>query len=783
MKFIDNKINLKELKNSQFDLCLLENNEKQIGQICDFFNSRKKIFLLSGFLGSGKTAIVDFVMQNLNQDVLVMKYTCCETTVVDDMLLAFFEIFKKFTIEGKIVSPKIKVENFATKINTYFNSIDKPVVIFLDSFSSLLKENKSEIFNFITHLTKFANIKIIITSRVFDFKDFDGLDCDTSSVLALSKDLFEKYLKANEIKNIGILSNELYKQSKGYYLYLSLSVKLMKLHEYNLGKFLEVFSKSMLSFADFILREALSLVDPVSLHLFRLLAVMRIPISKKLIKTFNIYNEDQVEFFLENLLLVSDGDFLYLPDYFREITERQIQDSVMIKLHRACVELYETQLPLKPLERDLRLSRQTMRNEIDYHSLFIPKKPIIIQNNEFEKLPQVPETKTEEPPKIETKEEKIKKINFIVEDETMLDNIADSIKDFVNYEEERKEFLNTTNTLSLTQLLNSARKHESNYNYKSAIILYQTALTKKDDANYDTFLPVIYTKLASVYKKTSQWYEALEYFTKAQDWYYNVSDNIKVCEMKFEISNIYFETYKHKNAQYILTELDKNKDITNELRVKVNLALGKLSQNLKQEYNYYKQAVLLADNQTDKSVIMELYYRYACVCDDFGNTKTALEFYKKCVETEQKAENNEYLSKSLANIGLIYDEAAEREVAIKYYESSIDADKVLKNYSGLYASSRSLSEIYASKDEKKSLQYLILAYEYAKELNDPYYISDVSLEISNFYLLRKDLKNAYKFLEDAKNSSKLLSKDDDDKIFEKINYLSKYIPSGDNNAK
>ena len=66
-----------------------------------------------------------------------------------------------------------------------------------------------------------------------------------------------------------------------------------------------------------------------------------------------------------------DGQYLV---YFRDIIEHQIPENVMIKLHTACVDLYNTQLPLKPLERDLRLSRQTMRNEIEYHTLFIPKK-------------------------------------------------------------------------------------------------------------------------------------------------------------------------------------------------------------------------------------------------------------------------------------------------------------------------------------------------------------------------------------------------------------------------
>lgn len=766
------KFSIKDIKQSSFDLSLLENCEKQIESISDFLNGANKIFLLGGFLGSGKTSLIDFISQNLNDGVLSIKYTCCETTVLDDMLLSFFDSLRELTISGKIEPLKVKIENFTQKINFYFNSINKPIVIFLDGFSNILKENKSQVLNFIKHLSTFENVKIIIVSRVFNYEDFEDCACENSTVLPLSKDLFEKYLKSNDIKNIGVLSQELYKQTKGYFLYVNLSLKIMKLRGYNLGKFLEVFSKSMLNFPDFILREALLFIDPVSLHLFRLLAVMRIPIRINLLKTFNIYNEEQVKFFIENSLLANDNGFLYIPDYFREIIERQIQDSVMLKLHKACVELYETQLPLKPLERDLRLSRQTMRNEIEYHSMFLPKKPVILPAKEQIEVKSEPAQQPKQIHNTETKEEKIKKINFIVEDENILNDIADSIKDFVDYRLKNKEFVDKTNTLSLTQLINAAHKQEQNYEYKTAIVLYQTALTKKEDKNFDTFLPSIYLKLANAYKNLSKWFEALEYYNKAQDWYYNVSDNQKVCEIKLEIANIYFETYKQDNAKYILKELEKTSDISDDLRIKVNIALGKLTNNIDEEYNYYKKSLEIAGNNIDKFLLAELYYRFAVVCDEKDDIKSALNYYKKCVDIIQKPEENKFLSKSLSNIAQIYDESAHSDIAIKYYQKCIELDTDTKNYNGLYSSFRALAEIYASRDEKKSLMYLEKALECAKFINEVYYITDTLLEIANFYLLRNNYDKSYEYYKSAYQTSKNQNSGIDiNKIEEKIKYL------------
>ena len=543
--YIDKKIDTKELKSdSPYNPYLITNNEKQIDEICEFLQNDKKLMLLNGFAGSGKGEILNYVTSHLKQDVIFIKYMCLETTILDDMLLSFFESFRNYAIKGTITLPKAKVDNFTQKINSYFNAVQNPIVVVLHSFQAILKENKKEILSFIEHLEKFENVKIILSSRTFNYEEFNNTDFYRTSVLAFTKEIFEKYLKYCGIKNIGPLSNELYKQTRGYYSTIILSVRIMQLRQYSLVKFLEAYSKSAMSFHEFVRKEALMLIDPVSLHLFRLLALMRIPIHVNLIKSLHLFNQERIYFFVQNHILSVDGESLYLKDFYREIIEQQIQQSVMLKLHKACIDLYETQLPLKPLERDLRLSRQTMRNEIDYHNLFLPKKPqiqsqpnlaqfvqpLIPKENTVEIKPAITaETKTEE-----SKEEKIEKINFIFEDETILDNIANSINNFIQEKVENKEVVENGTKMTLTEILNSAKDEETKYNYKHAVLLYQSALNKTDDDNFDTFLPTIYKKLAQAYKHLSDWHNALEYFTKLQDYYFNISEEEKAWEIQLE---------------------------------------------------------------------------------------------------------------------------------------------------------------------------------------------------------------------------------------------------------
>ena len=783
--YIEQKINIKDLtSDSPYNPYLIGNNEKQIEQICDFLQNDKKLLLLNGFAGSGKGEILNYTASHLNENVVLIKYMCLETTILDDMLLSFFESFRNYAIKGTITLPKGKVDNFTQKINSYFNAVTNPVVVVLHSFQAILKENKKEILNFIEHLEKFENIKIILSSRTFDYNEFNNIDYDRVSVLAFSKEYFEKYLRDNDIKNIGPLSNELYKQTRGYYTYVNLSIRIMKLRQYSLVKFLEVFSKSGMGFSEFVRKEALMLIDPVSLHLFRLLALMRIPLHVNLIKSLHLFNQERIYFFVQNYLLSVDGENLYLKDFFREIIEQQIQQNVMLKLHKACVDLYETQLPLKPLERDLRLSRQTMRNEIDYHSLFIPQRPQQVQNfapnlAQFVQ-PLTPKQQTPEqipvsaPAKEETKEEKIEKINFIFEDESILDNIASSINNFIQETVSNKEIALNGSKMTLTDILNSAKQEEAKYNYKHAVLLYQNALNKTDDDNFDTFLPTIYQKLVSAYKHLSDWHNALEYLTKLQDYYFNISENEKAWEVQLEMANIYFTTYKQDNAKYILHELDKKENLPNDLRIKVYLSLAKISGNLNEEFSYYQKSVKLITAETDKSVLAQLFYRIAGIFDEKDDIQKASFYYKKCIEIKK---DNHYLSRAMANLAELYDEAGNTDFAVKYYEKSIEIDKEARNYNGLYSSTRHLSEIFAPKDSAKSLEYLKHAYNYAKELNEPFYIADVSSEIGNFYLLRKDFENTYKYFIQAKNTAKTsMTKDNAQKFDSKIEYLKKFIP-------
>ena len=775
MEFIKEAVDKKTIQKQNIGInqFLIENNLTQIEKIVKFFNSDAPLLLVNGFMGTGKVMVVNQALSFLDESVITLRYNCFETTILDDILLEFFDNFKRLTAQGVIQFPKARTENFTQKINAYFDSILKPVVIVINSFEQILKNNKQEILDFILHISKLTNVKIVLIGRKFDYTDF-GENFERVAISALEKGIFEKYLKSEDFKQIGPLSDELYKYSRGYYFYTTLAIKVMQARKLNLIDFLSGYTKSFLSFNEFILREALSLVDPVSGHLLRFLTIMRHPVNVKLLKTLNLYNAERIAYFVDNMILTREGSLIYLQDYYKDISQNSIADNIAVKIHKSCVELYKTQLPLKPLERDLLISRQTMRAEIEFHSLFIPQKPVLLQKPvpEVEFIEQkvaeeIPQTKEE-------KDEQIKKISFVFDSEenelAIMNKIADSINTFVDISAKNQQTLDEIKNMSLINLLNLAKKEEEKFDYKKVIMILQKALTMNKDDDFYTFLPILYTKLGENFYKLSDWFNAQKYYELAEEFYVSTGDTEKINECKYEIANIFYITFKREKAKKILEEI-LLEIISPNLKLKSELLLASITGNS------IKSALPSSTTGIEKSVLAEVYFKYALNCDEEGDIETAVKFYKKCVETSQDPKINKFLSSTLANLATIFDEHGKTEVAVKYLQESLRLDEITQNNNGIYVSAMKLSEMIS--DKNKSLAYLKRAKNCAIELNEPFYIASSDLALGDFYYSQKNYAVALKYYDKAKSlAQNNFTKDNIVKIEQRINDIKKVYNAG-----
>ena len=764
MEFIKEIADKKEILKQDIGInpILIENNVDKIEEIFAFLNSSIPLLLVNGFMGTGKVHVVNQALSFLKDDVITLKYNCFETTILDDVLLGFFDNFKRLTAQGVIQHPKAKSENFTQKINAYFESIDKPVLIVINSFEQVLKDYKIDILDFLYHLSKNPKIKIIIISRKFDYNDFKQL-YEKVSIRALEKGLFEKYLREEGFKQIGPLSDELYKYTRGYWFYTTLSLKIMQLRKLTLAEFMSGYTKSFQTFNDFIIREALSLVDPVSGHLFRFLTIMRHPVNVKLLQALHLYDADRIAFFVDNLILTREGAMLYLQDYFKVIAENSIAENIAIKIHKSCVDLYNTQLPLKPLERDLIISRQTMRREIEYHSLYIPQKPVFINKNIKQIEPEI--VVQQVPATIQEKEEQIKNISFVFETEAdemaIMNKIANSINKFVDVSDKKSQALEEIKDLSLVDLINLAKKEEQNFEYLKAVMVYQKALTLNNDDDYYTFLPTLYSSLAQNFKKMSDWFNAQKYFELAVEFYVSTGDIEKINEYKYEIANIFYITFKNEKAEKLINEVLAD-GISLNLRTKAKLLQASITgMNIELPQSTFG---------IEKSVLAELYFKYAVNKDEAGDIEEAVKYYKKCVETSQDVKINMNLSSAITNLATIYDEDGKPDLAVKYLNESLRLDEMTKNYNGIYVSSMKLAQI----NKNNALTYLQRAKKCALELNEPFYIMSADIALGDLYAKQKDYKTALSLFKEAqKFAQNDFNKENIDKIQVRIDDILK----------
>lgn len=769
---------------------LLENNSSQIEKIYDFYKSNINLLYVNGFLGTGKAEIVDYSTAFLSAETVILKYNCFNSTVLDDILLSFFSEFKNLSAQKIISEPKIRTENFTQKVNSYFSQIEKPFIIILDSFEAILEENRQEILDFIFHLNSMQKVKIIIIGRTFESKYFKDIKIERVTVFALEKQIFEKYLKSEKIKFSNEVLDEFYKYTRGYHFFTAFSLKLMKDENLSLIDFLIKLKNSFLPFHKFLEKQALTLIPAGQRNLFWFLAIIRHPVSVGLLKKLNLYDEEKIDFLIKNLIIIEDNQQIYVQDYFKEEVDESTAAHILQRIHQYIIDLYLTQLPLKPLERDICISRQTMRKEIEYHKFFLPKKPknidapaMDINYLSYAKVLDFAGEKSEDKAGIDDKKTENHKetashaYTHLPLDLTQRKNIEFNIQNlpFQNKDEAATDANKDAQEkiFTLKEIMSNLQEAEGRYDYAQVVDFCQKALLMKTDTDYQKFLPLIYTKIAYAYQKIADYENSLKYYELAQNFYEKVHNLKKVNYIKFNIAKIFYETYKIEKAKEIFLDVAKSGESSASLIVEAYIRLANLEENLSNPQNafeYYKLAVEHSDETINQGILSELYFKYALALDDKNDTKTAIEFYNKCINSGGGFEVNKFLSSAYSNIATLYLEKNDTDNAVKNYLKSYETDKQSNNLEGIYYSSSKLASILQRKQPEQALKYLNIALDSAKSIKDTFYIVSASLAIGDYYYDRKQNEIALKHYMNALDlAGKNFSQDNINKINIRIN--------------
>lgn len=777
---------------------IINHNIDTVYDVLDFLSDKNKIFIINGFMGSGKSQILDFVKNTLEENVLIFKTNYFDSTNLDDVLLSFFNSFNYYHSEKKLILPKVETTIFTEKIHSFIKVANAPMLFIFDSleFLKMNSSDQKDIMDFIKYLSNFDKIKIIIASRSFDEDYLDPATGAKSSMLRLvDKETFTSLLESNRLNDNPFHIEEVFKYTKGHYLYVSLFINLVKLLNITFPALLNEFGKRNTSFSDFLIVKILGLIPDKFLKTLCFLGLIRHGVSEKFIVSQNLSSKEELEYLSARKVICEESGLIYIKDYIKNVLLTTIDSEVKSKIHNYMKDLYESQLPKKPFERDLSISRATMRKEIDYHREkskenttlsssqskssntnaelnFLSYSKGVSYEWSFKNSPlgadiaPKPSAKNGETPKngkenlFELSKEELALLNSSDSaEETIAKNMVREIEP-VKKEPEKKEFAKEDFSNipkykeTFEDWIHIAQKAEEQFDYNSAILSYQKALALKEDPLFDVKKPLLMTKLAICYKKLQQTDKAVQQFEAVYNVYKN-SEPVKANYILLSIAQIYNETYKFSMAKSVYEKiLNSSAQNPPALLVRVLLDLSDIEDNntdFNKASEYCRKALQEAEKIEDLKLLSEACFKYALLMDDAGKLDTAVQFYQKCINVSEDPVVNSCLSSAYSNLASIYAEQNNRSYAVKYYNLSIEADKSQNNFEGLYFGYSKLAHIYQSESPQKALEFLVNALKAARRLDDTFYAASAYLDLGDFYYARKNDSKALKAYFMARN--------------------------------
>ena len=688
-KYLDSSIDLGNLKLHDSDCInefLLKNNNTEILKAIDFLNNDSKFLYIHGFLGTGKRQFINYVCEYLDKDVIKLEYYCKSSTVCDDVLLSFINTIEKNSM-SKVVNLNAKVTTLQVKLNQYISAIKKPFIIIIHSFDDIADENRKHIVDFFEQTLQFDNVKFITSTRAMITNDFNNIKTDKKIFLkALNKELFKEFTNSFNIKYTENALDNFYKYSRGYYYYTALTLKIIQAMKISLNDFLSKFTNSGINFDSYLGITYINLIPSTIRNFFWFLRTMRHGISLNALATLELYDEFSIEYLKNNLMIFQAGENIYVQDYFQQNIDISIPQKTEIKLHKYIISIYEGQLK-EPLQtREITISRQAMRAEIEYHN----KKIQELKNNKAEKQTQdnTISTKKEEakhPELPQSLEEKLKQAHLLAEEKR--------------------------NTDAITLYLEIADSNKINTHTLTNIRL----------------------ELARLYKRIEHYTNSQHYYELVENFYKKNKEVINLNYLNYELTELYFAMYKIDKAIDTIKKVIYSVDTPQSLLVAACTLLGNIyseTNSAQEAYNYYQKALESIDEHTDDKTKAELYFKFALANDDRHNEKGAFEFYSKCISI---SENTPYKALSLSNMGSCYLENENYSDAKDCFKKAYEIEKANNNYDGIYYNALNLAKILQQEQNPDTLNFLLEAKQSAEFINEDFYILEATLALGDYY--------------------------------------------------
>lgn len=785
---------------------ILSQDFEVFSKMMSFLSGSLSTFIIHGFMGSGKSAMINLLPKVIDKTVLLFRVNCFESTNLDDVLLSLHTKFVAYHNERRITLPKVESTVFADRINAYIKSGTSPMLFVFESVDSERFPMHADIVNFIKHISQIDKIKVIISSRNVAANDLSANSNTNFAVIKLcGKEEFIKLLNAHNIQSKDETYEDAFVATKGHYLYISLLINVITLLNITLGSIYNDYKKQNQIIFDFLISKVLTLIPERFFKTLWFLSLIRTGVSENFLIAQKLSTKDELEYLEERMLICHEDDNIYMKDYVKSTVVSTINSKTKKDIHNYLHELYESQLPKKPAERDLIISRSTMRRESAYHkekaeNITVEQAPAqtgkksidynylsysnSIQNDwNFSESTIAPKQRFVKPAprgletrirnnmrakKFELSNEELNllnKLNLKVPNAELIRadreeqpqrTLRPSMQDAVSQLNARRQAQNAQQQKpvstpkpreTLADVMNAASLAEQNFEYEKALSIYTKAYTMTESAGYDEAKPIIMMQTAYCHRKMQNNDEALRCFEIAYRLY-NETNPEKANLALFNMAEIYTETYNHEQAKIMYEKILLTKNHTDmpfKIRVLLNLAeIESNNTNIEMASAYYAEALKDATAIDDKKLMCECCFKYGLACDDAGDVDKAFKFYAKCVQTSTDYNINSYVSSAFSNIAGIYEDQNLMDKAAKYYEQAIKTDEANNNWDGLFFAFSKLATIYQTKSITIALDFSFKALNAAKMLKDNVYIASTYIQIGDYYYQSNSNEDALK---------------------------------------
>lgn len=730
-RFLDNNIDIEHIilpDSDKINPFLKKNHYSEIIKGLEFLKSDGVFLYVHGFLGTGKRQFINYITDFLDKDVIKLEYYCKASTVCDDILLSFIDKIENQT-QTKNINLNAKITTLSVKFQQYLNSVKRPIIIILHSMDDILQDNVKLVRDFINQSAQSSNIKVIISTRALIQNVAGDLEVNSKIFLkAFSKEIFKDFLKFNNVECSETTLEDFYKYTRGYYYYTALVIKIIQAMKLSLNDFLRKYVLSEMSFDSYIGATYLNLVPTTIRNFFWFLRTVRHGLSLNALAVFELYDEFSVDYLQTNLMIFQAEDVIYVQDYFLQNIDISIPAKTEIKLHKYIISIYEKELK-EPLQtREITISRQALRAEIEYHNTCINN----INNGNQETNEQV---------QIETLPE-------------------------TTISGETKEKSSDTN---INNKILKAEKYAEENNPTSAIEAYLDIINNDTPDSYT--LVNIRLALARLYKNIEDYTKAEHYYELAEIYYREHNEVINLNYLYYELTDLYFRNYKNDRAIETIKKVIYSVDTPQSLLVSASTLLGNIfydTQNSEEAQKYYKKALESLDENTPDELLAELYFKNGLVNDEQGNNNIAFEYYTKCISV---GGNNQFKALAYSNLGSCYFDNDNFSDAKDCFEKAYSIEKTNNNYDGIYYTSLYLAKIYQKEGSKQALDYLLEAKQSAEFINENFYIVEATIALGDYYYDNKDLndKALIEYFKAKKIAKNIAESVDIDKIDKRIN--------------